>query len=119
MLKMVLHTDVELLTCSVPMQAMFERMRLVKEEGRGRESSASEPRRVVEKPPATATTATTEAPSLVVAASAEQEAVRARMAELRERLKSLSTNSSFLNVLTLMALTWHLVYLGQRLGVAC
>ncbi|GLU06724.1 hypothetical protein SLE2022_237250 [Rubroshorea leprosula] len=100
-------------------KAMFERMRLEKEEGRGRESSASEPKRVVEKPPATAKTATSEAPSPAVAASAEQEALRSRMAELRERLKRLNTNSSFLNVLALMALTWHLVYLGQRLGVAC
>ncbi|GKV35213.1 hypothetical protein SLEP1_g43515 [Rubroshorea leprosula] len=93
-------------------KAMFERMRLEKEEGRGRESSASEPKRVVEKPHATAKTATTEAPSPAVAASAEQEALRSRMAELRERLKRLNTNSSFLNVLALMALTWHLVYLG-------
>lgn len=33
-----------------------------------------------------------------------------------EKLSKLNTYSSWLNILTLMSLTWHFVYLGQRLG---
>ncbi|GKV09123.1 hypothetical protein SLEP1_g20668 [Rubroshorea leprosula] len=60
------------------MQVMFERMRmrLKKEEERGRESFASEPSRVAEMQPAAATTTTPEAPSPTAATSAEQESVR-------------------------------------------
>ncbi|CAN8239452.1 unnamed protein product [Cochlearia groenlandica] len=49
----------------------------------------------------------------------EQE-VRLKLEKLSERLSKLNTYSSWLNILTLMSLTWYFVYLGQRLGVvAC
>ncbi|KAE8693507.1 subtilisin-like protease-like [Hibiscus syriacus] len=49
----------------------------------------------------------------------EEEVMKSRMVRLNERLKKLNTNSSVLNILTLMALIWHLVYLGQRLTETC
>ncbi|KAL1219894.1 Late embryogenesis abundant protein 1 [Cardamine amara subsp. amara] len=50
--------------------------------------------------------------------TSEQE-LRRKLEKLSERLSKLNTYSSWLNILTLMSLTWHFVYLGQRLGTAC
>ncbi|CAH8257902.1 unnamed protein product [Arabidopsis lyrata] len=50
--------------------------------------------------------------------TSEQE-LRRKLEQLSERLSKLNTYSSWLNILTLMSLTWHFVYLGQRLGTAC
>lgn len=68
---------------------MFERMKAEKEEGRGGGERTS-----------------------------EQE-VRRKLERLSERLSKLNTYSSWLNIMMLMSLTWHFVYLGQRLGAAC
>lgn len=90
------------------MQAMFERMRVEKEEGRGREELPAEQPSVAEP-----------APSSMPAKTAEQEAVRNRILSLNGRLKKLNTWSSFLNILSLMSLSWHVYYLGQRLHMTC
>ncbi|KAG5524845.1 hypothetical protein RHGRI_031498 [Rhododendron griersonianum] len=144
-------------------EVMFERTKLEKEEGRGRESSISEPISKAAADPtadsagrpahgadATSTTPfskegrgretsisdpssksaadpTAEPARGADATSApplrpeelEQVAERAQIVELSERLKKLNAYSSFLNILTFMHLTWHLVYLGQHLHVAC
>ncbi|KAG5409863.1 hypothetical protein BRARA_B01997 [Brassica rapa] len=50
--------------------------------------------------------------------TSEQE-VRRKLEKLSERLSKLNTYSSWLNIMMLMSLTWHFVYLGQRLGAAC
>ncbi|KAG7586747.1 hypothetical protein ISN45_Aa02g020170 [Arabidopsis thaliana x Arabidopsis arenosa] len=50
--------------------------------------------------------------------TSEQE-LRRKLEQLSERLSKLNTYSSWLNILTLMSLTWHFVYVGQRLGTAC
>ncbi|KAF5744227.1 hypothetical protein HS088_TW08G00825 [Tripterygium wilfordii] len=49
----------------------------------------------------------------------ELEVVRVRIVNLNARLKKLNSYSSFVNILTLMNLTWHLVCLGQRLHETC
>lgn len=111
---------------------MFERLKLEKEEGKGRDVAdlTPEPMPPVSVAATTTTTTTTrtttEANSagrrtaVAAARMAEQEAVlKSRMAKLNGRLKNLNTYSSFLNVLTLMGLTWHLVYLAQRLQMSC
>ncbi|GER27523.1 late embryogenesis abundant protein [Striga asiatica] len=49
----------------------------------------------------------------------EEIAAKAELARLSEKLRGLNSYSSFLNVLTLMSLTWHLVHLGHRLHAAC
>jgi hypothetical protein len=104
---------------------MFKRMKLQKEEGRGIEDLTTDSRQASESQPVAdpgvSTTTTTTAPAVPSPASkvAEQEVVRSRIVKLNDRLKTLNTFSSFLNILTLMALTWHLVYLGQRLHLAC
>lgn len=146
---------------------MFERTKLEKEEGRGRESSISEPiskaaadptadsaavpaggadatsttpfskggrgRETSISEPSSKSAADPTADSAAIPARGadatsapplrpeelEQVAARAQIVELSERLKKLNAYSSFLNILTLMHLTWHLVYLGQHLHSAC
>ncbi|KAK1557078.1 hypothetical protein Q3G72_017506 [Acer saccharum] len=88
-------------------KVMFERMKVEKEEGRGREGIVPETSRAAE----TATTDPQENP--------EQEVVRSKLSRLSERLKKLNTYSSILNILTLMSLSLHLVYLGRRLDMVC
>ncbi|XP_047310884.1 uncharacterized protein LOC124914389 [Impatiens glandulifera] len=85
-------------------KVMFERMKVERElEGRGR---VQEPAgKVVGVLPA------------VVEGEKELDGRERKKIEAGERLKSLNTYSSLLNVLTLMALTSHLVYLGQRLSL--
>lgn len=107
---------------------MFERLKLEKEEGKGRDAAdlTPEPMPPVSVAATTATTrTTTEAISggrrttVAAARMAEQEVVKSKMAKLNGRLKNLNTYSSFFNVLALMGLTWHLVYLAQRLQMSC
>ncbi|XP_058189846.1 uncharacterized protein LOC131307381 isoform X3 [Rhododendron vialii] len=93
--------------------------------GRGRETSISEPSSKSAADPTADSAAipargadATSAPPLRPE-ELEQVAARAQIVELSERLKKLNAYSSFLNILTLMHLTWHLVYLGQHLHVAC
>ncbi|KAL6965457.1 hypothetical protein U1Q18_036509 [Sarracenia purpurea var. burkii] len=111
------------------MQVMFERMKLEKEEGRGKEDLVSEPSseevaaKPVAKSPSTLPTGTETAPTPpIMPEKPEQEAalIHLQIVELSERLKRLNAHSSFLNILTLMVLSWHLVYLGHHLHhVAC
>lgn len=70
---------------------MFERMKAEKEDGRGGGGGER---------------------------TSEQE-VRRKLEKLSERLSKLNTYSSWLNIMMLMSLTWHFVYLGQRLGATC
>ncbi|KAJ4828937.1 hypothetical protein Tsubulata_049963 [Turnera subulata] len=114
-------------------KTMIERMKIEKEEGRGGEGLVTDDqpgraeerrRRPVVDPPATADTRTAtegEAPSTTTVTDKpeerEQERTRSKYAKMNERLKTLNSYSSFLNILTLMALTWHLVHLGHRLQV--
>lgn len=94
---------------------MFERMKLEKEEGRGIEHQGSaEATRTPEPrppPPEEAAAPTQE--------DMDGDAFRSRVAMLNERLRKLNSYSSLLNVTTLMALTWHLVYLAQRISAPC
>ncbi|PKA62533.1 hypothetical protein AXF42_Ash009420 [Apostasia shenzhenica] len=72
-------------------KVMFERMKIEKEEGCG---------------------------SAAVTA-AETEAAASEMVIASKRLKRLNSYSSFLNVLSLMGLSWHLVHLAQLLDSSC
>lgn len=99
-------------------QVMFERMKMEKEEGRERVhvgtrvSSESEQQRITAEVEPTTTVASQ------VTERREQEVAQAdtdRLDEMRERLKKLNSYSSLLNVMSLMSLSWHLVYLAQRL----
>lgn len=99
-----------------------------KEDGTGRHDFVAEGSRATESPSVADPVAknsrkgpsTAPAPAPAVApTSSEQEVIKRTMRRLNERLKKLNTNSSMLNILTLMALTWHLVYLGQRLTLNC
>ncbi|XP_062185223.1 uncharacterized protein LOC133888865 [Phragmites australis] len=110
-------------------KVMFERMKVEKEEGRGRDMAD------IDDPPAgsIATTATNTATAARAEAAAARTAVdgvattgdaemsKSRMARLNKRHKKLNSYSSLCNVLSLMALTWHLVHLARRLqtGTAC
>lgn len=94
------------LCCEPCLQVMFERMKVEKEEGRG--SSG-------ELPAEQQTTAADPAPTTVEAEPPEQEAARNKVILLKGRLKKLNTLSSFLNIVSLMSLSWHVYYLAQRL----
>uniref|UniRef100_A0A0D9W545 TMEM205-like domain-containing protein n=1 Tax=Leersia perrieri TaxID=77586 RepID=A0A0D9W545_9ORYZ len=115
-------------------KVMFERMKVEKEEGRGRDMAD-----IVEPPPVvtveTANTATTTTVPTAAAvarkpadggaaaakSAADVQASKSRAVRLNQRLKKLNGYSSLCNVLCLMALTWHLVHLARRLqmGSAC
>ncbi|KAI4332184.1 hypothetical protein L6164_017114 [Bauhinia variegata] len=107
------------------MDVMLERMRIEKGEGRGREDIASErsskggdhqhPAGQTES--ATTTGISTAMATAEAATSTGQNAVRSRILRLTDKLKKLNSYSSFLNILTLLSLTWHLVYLAQRLQI--
>lgn len=97
---------------------MFERMKVEKEEAKGRERQIGETSRVTETEQGTATERRAEGPA-PVPVNPGQEELRTKMVKLSERLKTLNTYSSVLNLITLMSLTWHLVYLGQSLHTTC
>lgn len=49
----------------------------------------------------------------------EAAAAKSEIFRLSELLRRLNSYSSFVNVLTLMSLTWHLVHLGRNAHVVC
>ncbi|KAL3503841.1 hypothetical protein ACH5RR_033682 [Cinchona calisaya] len=107
-------------------KVMFERMKLEKEEGRGiletstEEQSARVYNSVGESLGAKVSSSpTTENPSSTPLEKPNDAAAKSEMVRLSQTLKKLNSYSSFLNVLTLMALTWHLVHLGQGLHTLC
>ncbi|XP_043714886.1 uncharacterized protein LOC122663265 [Telopea speciosissima] len=81
-------------------KVMFEKMKIEKEEGRGIDDADISGARTLRE-------------------EENSKKVKSRLRWMNQRLKKLNTQSSFLNVLTLMALTWHLVELGQRLHLSC
>ncbi|XP_062098116.1 uncharacterized protein LOC133803995 [Humulus lupulus] len=90
-------------------KVMFERMKVEKEEGRGREELTT----TDHSPMSSATR-----PALAAEATETREqeaAVRNQLTTLNTMLKTLNTTSSFLNILCLMSLSWHVYYLAQRL----
>ncbi|POO00136.1 late embryogenesis abundant domain-containing protein / LEA domain-containing protein [Trema orientale] len=94
-------------------KVMFERMKVEKEEGRGVEELTT-----TEQLPTTS--AADPAPSRTATEAPEQEAaIRNRLTTLNGRLKKLNTLSSFVNILCLMFLSWHVYYLAQRLYLTC
>ncbi|KZV57099.1 hypothetical protein F511_05973 [Dorcoceras hygrometricum] len=96
-------------------KVMFERMKMEKEEGRGKESvDTEEP-----SGPAVDPTIETLVARGATSSTADEKQKEAEMARMSEVLRRLNSYSSFLNVLTLMSLTCHLVYLGQRLHIQC
>ena len=109
---------------------MFERMKLEKEEGRDKESSTTaelnarlvdsvnEPE-ITRAAAASQTTTTPATAAAQIEERPEDAAYRAELVRLSQKLKNLNSVSSFLNVLTLMALTWHLVHLGHSPHSVC
>ncbi|URE24232.1 Transmembrane protein 205 [Musa troglodytarum] len=106
-------------------KVMFERMKIEKEEGRGRDMAdvMAEPPVMASAPAGTTTTTTaaaaTRARATSAAASVEQDGEKCGLVHLNRRLKKLNTYSSFLNLLTLMSLSWHQVHLARQLPVSC
>ena len=125
---------------------MFERMKVEKEEGRGRDmvDDIVDPPVVTVATPGAGTTTTTTVPTAAAAArtgtapvdgagaggkqakpatatAGDAEMSKSRAVRLSRRLKQLNGYSSLCNVLSLMSLTWHLVHLARRLhaGTAC
>ncbi|XP_012702892.2 seed biotin-containing protein SBP65 [Setaria italica] len=115
-------------------KVMFERMKVEKEEGRGRDVAD-----IVDPPAATVATTDTNAAraarpeaaaahttpvdgaATAKAKAGNPEMSKSRVVRLSKRLKQLNGYSSLCNVLSLMSLTWHLVHLARRIntGTAC
>lgn len=102
---------------------MFERMKLEKEEGRGRDLFGGGPLTgAVTIPTGTAAIGPTEVAADAVPSTTrdktqeEGEMLKDLVTKLNNRLKSLNAYSSLLNILTLMGLTWHLLYHNQKLS---
>nr|GMD81816.1 Transmembrane protein 205 [Ipomoea batatas] len=57
--------------------------------------------------------------ALVMVMKEEGRGMSAGMMKLSKRLKKLNSQSSFLNVVTLMAMTLHLAHIAQRLHIVC
>ncbi|GAB4844789.1 hypothetical protein Ancab_038178 [Ancistrocladus abbreviatus] len=108
-------------------KVMLERMKLEKEERRGRESF-TEPTRFMDtlfadiaspetaNTPAKAATAPLHPPSQPPQLPRREQAEgKSKIEKLNNKLKALNSYSSLLNIMTLMGLSWHLVYLSQRL----
>ncbi|CAM8998952.1 unnamed protein product [Rhodiola kirilowii] len=99
-------------------KVMFERMREEKEEGRGRDPY------LVSEPTRKTTTTTKPVINSDVHSTGTQEKPTTndksqdRIVFLSQSLKKLNSQSSLVNVLSLMSLTWHLVHLSQRVN-AC
>ena len=124
-------------------QVMFERMKVEKEEGRGRDvagiadpptvtvstvatnaTRAASAEAAAAAAPAAAARASTPADGAAAkakAAGGDPEMSKSRVVQLSRMLKQLNGYSSLCNVLSLMSLTWHLVHLARRLpaGTAC
>ncbi|XP_020571552.1 uncharacterized protein LOC110018550 [Phalaenopsis equestris] len=102
-------------------KVMFERMKLEKEEGRRsdlRADGGAEPAEVVASSLAPTSSIDLEQKAKRSETTA-QETLHSKMLRASKTLGRLNAISSFLNVLSLMALGWHLVYLAQRLGSSC
>jgi hypothetical protein len=119
-------------------KVMFERMKVEKEEGRGRDMAD-----IIDPPAVTVATAATTTTTTPTAAGAripvdgtatvraakttttastatapDGEMAKSKVVSLNKRLKQLNSYSSLCNVLSLMALTWHLVHLARRLQMS-
>lgn len=96
----------------------------MKEEGKGKDEHATEPCGTAVD--STAETAgrgssgvTTAATQGATQEKREEAAAKSQIIRLSETLQRLNSYSSFLNVSTLVFLTWHLFHLGQRLHTEC
>lgn len=85
---------------------MYERIKVEKEEGRGLATSESQ-----------SSEAAARTSGEKVRQKMDEDAVSRKLAKLDERLSRLKSYSMRLNLLTLMSLTWHFVYLGHRLSL--
>ncbi|XAR55649.1 hypothetical protein NMG60_11035790 [Bertholletia excelsa] len=108
-------------------KVMFQRMKVKKEEGRGKDESTpvreTGKRAAVGSSGGGARTSPGEKPERSEEEEEQKQKEERREAmsedhklvELSKKLKKLNAYSSWLNIMTLMGLTWHLVYLAQRL----
>ncbi|KAL2467595.1 Late embryogenesis abundant protein (LEA) family protein [Forsythia ovata] len=106
-------------------KVMFEIMKKEKEEGRAKDGFTTKPSSTVVDSVADSAIGGTNGGKITLPRDAAQErlkegaAARSQMIKLTETLKRLNSYSSFLNVVTLMFLTCHLVYLGHKLNTVC
>ncbi|KAL4183311.1 hypothetical protein AMTRI_Chr11g154560 [Amborella trichopoda] len=104
-------------------KVMFERLKMEKEEGRGRDIADIDERQMTNT---TTTTATTSGASglsttgTTISGGAPHVAMTSKLEKMSKRLKSLNGYSSLLNLVALMGLTWHVCYLSQcMMEVGC
>ncbi|KAL0437919.1 UNVERIFIED_CONTAM: Transmembrane protein [Sesamum latifolium] len=100
-------------------KVMLERMKKEKEESSGKEGQATEPTGVVDSDSTAAAAGRVTAGGTTTKENPEAAAAKAQIIQLTATLQRLNSYSSFLNVLTLTSLTWHVAQLGQHLHTAC
>ncbi|AAF18519.1 hypothetical protein AtNW77_Chr1g0025431 [Arabidopsis thaliana] len=91
-------------------KAMFELIKAEKEDGRGFDTS--------DQSQSSESAGRTRGKKKVTEKT-DEDVVKQRLTKLSERMRKLNAYSSRLNLLTLMSLTWHFVYLGYRLSLTC
>lgn len=105
------------------MQVMFERMREENEIKKGQEGSRVEPGGEGEggssAEPGGEGEATAGATDPQAMGRLDRDTVNNKVLKLNQTLKKLNSCSSFLNILTLLALKLHLIYLANRLYLTC
>ncbi|CAH9112952.1 unnamed protein product [Cuscuta europaea] len=95
-------------------KVMFERMKMEKEEGRGKEGHVDRLAESDSNPAGALTAAASKKQQERAEGVTKQDIIR-----MSKRLKRLNSYSSFLNVATLMSLTLYLASLGHRLHTPC
>lgn len=93
---------------------MLERMKMEKEEGTGKEGPTT-----VEASRQVPVDSTADMAGRVPVSTRAEAAARSQIIRLSQTLQSLNSYSSFLNALTLVSLTWHLVHLSQLMRATC
>lgn len=99
---------------------MFERMKVEKEEGTGRDAYLVSEHTRTQEPIMVATAEATHNSSVAGPGGrlTEEEVRESQIPHLSQRLKRLNAYTAIVNILTMISMTWHLAYLGKRLALS-
>ncbi|CAM8885070.1 unnamed protein product [Rhodiola kirilowii] len=101
-------------------RVMFERMKVEKEEGMGRDAYLVAEHTRTQEPIIVATADATTSSTVAGPGGrlTEEEVTQSQIPHLSEKLKRYNAYTTILNMLTMMSMAWHLAYLGRRLALA-
>ncbi|CAM8877613.1 unnamed protein product [Rhodiola kirilowii] len=101
-------------------RVMFERMKVEKEEGMGRDAYLVAEHTRTQEPIIVATADATTSSTVTGPGGrlTEEEVTQSQIPHLSGKLKRYNAYTTILNMLTMMSMAWHLAYLGRRLALA-